>query len=459
MSGRPTAGWSVAASLALWAAAAHAQSVTSVGVAAFVRGDYATAVEVLQPITDRWPGPVDDQASFFMASMYANGLGVAPDPVRACALFLRGHLAGGNTPFGRLNQALFGELQARLGPTGQGECVLLATLGFHHGFEPVTITLGPGHWIKLALSGEVQNVVADIVSAGKERRVEVGLNLSPGTIFLPVEHTELQASGTRHFLQFLQWMPAGTASWQLEWQIFEIVDDRLEHITGDLLYAADGPQPPRAPDFDVHRFVTLGVNQYGHAEWTVRPQGREARTESIETEVERQEMRAAAAARKAEEERDRSYRRGPGIPPAFAYTLTEGCGDIFADALSNDRTEVITVRVDRRQLGLDDRPWAFDLAATVPGVEVAIHLFEVPRTLDSFCSDARSIDGSREEIWRAIGGSMTIQLGPAGVHARAPWERRATIEILGAEFVGPSGQRVRATRPITITATVGRIFG
>ncbi len=33
--------------------------------------------------------PHDNIAAFFMAMMYDNGLGVAPDPVRACALLLR----------------------------------------------------------------------------------------------------------------------------------------------------------------------------------------------------------------------------------------------------------------------------------------------------------------------------------------------------------------------------------
>jgi hypothetical protein len=456
-----TAAWSVTAGLVLSAATARAQSATSAGVAAFVRGDYATAAQVLQAITDRWPGPVDDEAAFFMATMYANGLGVAPDPVRACALFFRGQImpAAGNPPFFRLNQALFGELQTRLGSTGQGDCLLLATLGLHHGFEPVTITLGPGHWIRMTLSGEKQNVVADIVYGGNQSQVEVGLSLSPGTRFLPVEHTKLQAGGTRHFLQFFQWIPEGSA-WSLLWRLDEVVGDRLENVAGEMLYTADGTQPPRAPDFDVQRFVSLGVNQYGHVEWTVRPQGREARTDAIETDAERQELRAMEAARrKADAAFDRTYRRGAGIPPNFAYTLAEGCADIFANALTSDRTEAITVRVDRRRLGLDDRPWTFDLVAQVPGVEVTVHLFEVPRTRDSFCTDARVIDDSREEVWRAVGGSMTVQVGPMGAYARAPEQRRATIEIVGAEFLGPAGQRVRAPRSITITTTVGRIFG
>jgi len=51
---------------------------TAEGIAAFVRGDYARAVEILKPAAERWHLPHDNIAAFFMAMMYENGLGIAP---------------------------------------------------------------------------------------------------------------------------------------------------------------------------------------------------------------------------------------------------------------------------------------------------------------------------------------------------------------------------------------------
>ena len=42
-------------------------------------------MQLLQPVAERWPGPVDDAASFFMAAAYWNGFGVPRDLVRAWA--------------------------------------------------------------------------------------------------------------------------------------------------------------------------------------------------------------------------------------------------------------------------------------------------------------------------------------------------------------------------------------
>jgi TPR repeat protein len=53
---------------------------TAAADAAFARGDYARAVEMLKPAAESWQIPFDSSAAFLMALMYDNGLGVAQDP-------------------------------------------------------------------------------------------------------------------------------------------------------------------------------------------------------------------------------------------------------------------------------------------------------------------------------------------------------------------------------------------
>src|SRR6476660_5831977 len=68
--------------------AVHAQSPTTDGVEAYLRGDFARAAQILAPLTELTPTG-DQVAAFFMAVMYDNGQGVAADPIRACALYMR----------------------------------------------------------------------------------------------------------------------------------------------------------------------------------------------------------------------------------------------------------------------------------------------------------------------------------------------------------------------------------
>ncbi len=64
-----------------------------------------------------------------------------------------------------------------------------------------------------------------------------------------------------------------------------------------------------------------------------------------------------------------------------------------------------------------------------------------------------------EETWRATRGSITIELSPPGIRASAPFLYRATIRLVGAEFVNSAGVRVQERQPITLTALVGGFAG
>lgn len=76
------------------------------------------------------------------------------------------------------------------------------------------------------------------------------------------------------------------------------------------------------------------------------------------------------------------------------------------------------------------------------------------------CTDVQGLQhGDEDETWRAVSGRLTIQIAPPGIRVSQPWLYRASIRISGAEFVGPTGTRVRLSGPVTMTAWVGSIGG
>src|SRR3954471_16313686 len=94
-----------AAIVMAFGAAASAQNGTADGVAALARGDYERAVQILKPIAEDWRSD-DTAAQFFLAGLYEHGKGVAADPVRACALYMRA-ASKFDAPFGRQASAIF----------------------------------------------------------------------------------------------------------------------------------------------------------------------------------------------------------------------------------------------------------------------------------------------------------------------------------------------------------------
>jgi hypothetical protein len=172
---------------------------TADGVAALARGDYESAVTLLRPIAEDWRAR-DTAAQFFMAGLYDTGGGVAPDALRACALYMRA-LADFDNPFGRETLRLVRPYIAR-GRDFNDECQLLANLGFEHGFEPVTFHLGPEHSVEWTLTA------AMVTYRSRTKRVPMAF-ASPGSRFLPLKYTELATGPTRgdirHFVEIFVW--------------------------------------------------------------------------------------------------------------------------------------------------------------------------------------------------------------------------------------------------------------
>jgi hypothetical protein len=436
-----------------------AQSGTGDGVAALARGDYQRAVEILQPIADDWR-TTDTAAQFFMAGLYESGRGVPADAMRACALYWRAAGSQHAHPLSRIAEPLF-LAYLRRGPEVDRECQFLATIGFDHGFEPVTFDLGPRHTIEWTAWD------ATVTHNGRTKIEAMPLG-QPGARFLPLRHTELligPAGGlTRHFIEVFVWYPtAGSGPWSLYWHLFEVAGNQVIRIdTASPLVTVQGNEPPARDKFDVREYATVRVGDSGHPEWVVL-QGPNQRTEQIESETERHEVSEAKSARDAAMNRvDWDRRLDVHRPPAMTYVDAEGCGHVHVYGWTADQTEALVVRIAARQLGLTTQPATFDLTRASVDISIEAHVFADPQRQFSYCSDVvmpRMPGSIGPEMWRAVAGTITVELSPPGIRARSPHLRRATVTLSNVVLQNAGGTRVTMPRPVRLTAIVGSMGG
>jgi hypothetical protein len=422
------------------------------GAAAFVRGDYSSAADLLGTVVAAFP-PGDRLAEFILGMMYENGLGVGTDHVRACALYLRSWSSGSH-PITQRFFEIMRPIQQSLSPDEFRRCDLLALVGFDHRFEQAVFNLGPAHWVSVDLDA------ATVGHNGAEKRTEFGLNM-PGSRFLPVQHTTLRTQRTsserRDFIELFWWTPNPTrTTWMLSWRLDEVVADELKLVAIEEIARVDAPSPPDS--FDVRAVVRLRTNEYGHAEWTLL--GADPITNGIPSAAEKredEEQRARRVAADAQVDWNRS--REANRSPDLRYSDADGCGRAFLFGWSIDRTEAIAIDASLEQLKLSTGSQSFDLTVRPHGLDVAVHLFEQPRRRWPFCTDVLEMDSSPAATWRAVSGAITLDVSPPGIRADNPSYRRVTIRLVGAEFVGPGGVRVRQLTPITLSALVGGVQG
>jgi hypothetical protein len=441
-----------------------AQTTTADGVAALARGDYQRAVEILKPIAeDSWAE--DTAAQFFMAGLYESGDGVPVDPLRACALYVRAMNKYDN-PFGQEASTLFAASMLR-GQEFNDECLALVNVGFDSGFEPATFDLGAGHYVEWKLSA------ATVTFEGRTTRLPMGLMVSRGARFLPLQYTELATGPTRmlsrHFIEIFAWEPSGRSGpWRLRWFIFEVVRDEIITVaTFEALTTKNADAPPSRESFNPRDYAVLRVDDEGNAEWAVL-KGPRRGTQRIETDAERREVREEARARDAALEAvDWTKRHDVSRQPTMNYAGAGACGptpvgQAHVDGWSADRAEAVSVHLDGAALGLSTGSATFDLARESANISVQTYVYERAQQQFPFCSDFGIALGPgvvEPEIWRAVAGAITIELSPPGIHAGAPDLRHATVTLRNVVLRNAAGTTVRITRSVKLAAIVGGMVG
>jgi hypothetical protein len=431
---------------------------TAEGVAAFVRGDYQRAVEVLQPAAERWVGPpFDDTAALFMAMMYENGIGVAADPVRACALLLRSTMFSSDVLKGTA-MALADDLRTRLSPDQLAWCYFLSDIGFDHRFQLARFTLGAGSWVELDLSPQERAVMARIVSFDGEKAAELPLVWTGGMRFMPLRMTEITSLRPspvrRHFIEVFTWRPLGGNRWTLMWSVSEVARGSLVMVLLEEVLTIEAEQPPADGAIDVTGLARLRVNPLGDAEWVVSS-GPEPRSDVIESHLERQELEHLEARRKAADEKvDWSIERHRSRVPSLEYSdaSNEGCMGPSIYGWSADRTEAVLIRLSHRLVERTQTANTFALGQSTD-VQASVHVHASPQRRWRLCSDARVPDEDLGEQWRAVSGTISIERSPV-FRVREPAMFNVTYRVSGAEFVNAAGARVRQSQPIILTTTM-----
>jgi hypothetical protein len=261
--------------------------------------------------------------------------------------------------------------------------------------------------------------------------------------------------GSRRFVEVAAWVPSEDRNWNLAWTIVEVVGTDLVPVTTRFLSTVAGPVPPDDLSLRLRELVDLRLNDAGEAEWAIL--GPDAEHEVIETPAMRRELEQRDQRRKAAAKRTKSNtRRDPDRAPSLAYADADGCGDVLMYGWTAEQAEWIAIRADKDALQLSTTPRTFDLAQSQVDLEVVTDVFQRPQGTWGKCHDtAKNVEDEQPQTWRAVAGTVTIQLSRPGISAQRPDQYRTSVQIDNAEFMGPSGERVRSPRPIRMTALTG----
>ena len=147
--------------------------------------------------------------------------------------------------------------------------------------------------------------------------------------------------------------------------------------------------------------------------------------------------------------------------PTLTYVDADRCGHVRVYGWTADRAEAIVVGVDGSALGLSTQPVSFDLSREIVNISVEAQVYAAPKREFEFCSHVRfpPVPGSiAPETWRAVAGTVTIELSASGVRSDAPHLRRSTVTLRDVVLRNAAGATVKMSQPVTLAAIVGSMF-
>jgi hypothetical protein len=122
----------------------------------------------------------------------------------------------------------------------------------------------------------------------------------------------------------------------------------------------------------------------------------------------------------------------------------------------------VVVSADASKLMPSAQSGTFDLSRESLNISVEAYVYDTPQQRFDFCSDVRIMpppDAIGPETWRAVAGTMTIELSPPGIRAHAPHLRRATVTLTNLVLRNAAGTTMTVPRPVRLTAIVGGMAG
>lgn len=144
----------------------------------------------------------------------------------------------------------------------------------------------------------------------------------------------------------------------------------------------------------------------------------------------------------------------PAVPlPALRFAEASGCAGLFLYAWNEDRSEVLTLRLDRASVPLRDGTTTVNLATAPAGVAVRLEVTASPRESLPFCSDEQAPVRETPTIWTASAGTIKLLVKR---RANAPFNP-VSVSVDGLRLTSSSGVEVRQRRAIAFTAAIADI--
>ena len=264
---------------ALTGAAAPPPSVAP-AIAAYDRGDFKTALEILKPIvydasTDSLSAP-HAWGSAYLAQMYRRGEGTLPDWPLSCALFndawMYGRLRGPGSVDPPIPFVADGMKEVCL-PGNEEEVMALRSACFLDGVTRHEFVLDGGARVVVDRRG------FHLDFAGEHRDVPLSMACHQTMVSLTEADVSIvdRASNRRvHFLELFKWTNGFDRSHshivrELHWTVYAVKGLDLAAASDRIvLTATDGPYPSAEMPPGVRDAAVLRLNAAGNVEWILK---------------------------------------------------------------------------------------------------------------------------------------------------------------------------------------------